>query len=145
MTEEVREGGHGRGGRLAARQDRKAKQAGLRQSLEEKKNANGIDSKGLTKLPVIYTDGPVISRSGALMAEGLVMESDAASLYLTVCCLCCIGDGACRVCCLLIVLPFKQRASVHCSLCIGCCLKLYPHLWRRYGRISLLLARPSPI
>ncbi len=79
----MREGGQGRGGRLVSRQDRKAKQAGLRQSLEEKKNVNGIDSKGLTKLPVIYTDGPVISRDGALMAEGLVMESDATSLYLT--------------------------------------------------------------
>ena len=47
------------------------------------KNTNGLDSTDITRLPIEYTDGPVIARKGALMAEGLVMETDENSLYLT--------------------------------------------------------------
>ena len=47
------------------------------------KNSNGMESEGVTLLPVEYTKGTIISRKGILITEGLLTKTDENSLYLT--------------------------------------------------------------
>ncbi len=47
------------------------------------KNSNGMESEGVTLLPVEYTKGTIISRKGILIAEGLLTKTDENSLFLT--------------------------------------------------------------